>query len=152
MPCECWTGIQDESDPNASELEQQAWDCRTGNGQAARELPKHFNRVIATDASAAQIAQVVPDVRIDYRVEYTEEVNIAANKESKPPEFEIKADWELGQLAGFLESWSATQRYQNERGQHPLSTICQELAEVWGEPGQGRTIRWRIYIRVGRVR
>jgi SAM-dependent methyltransferase len=33
-----------------------AWDCATGNGQAARGLVPHFDRVIATDASAAQIA------------------------------------------------------------------------------------------------
>ena len=33
-----------------------AWDCATGNGQAARALAEFFERVIATDASAEQIA------------------------------------------------------------------------------------------------
>lgn len=33
-----------------------AWDCATGNGQAAEGLARHFSSVIATDASAAQIA------------------------------------------------------------------------------------------------
>ncbi|HEC00646.1 MAG TPA: SAM-dependent methyltransferase, partial [Sphingomonadales bacterium] len=28
-----------------------AWDCATGNGQAARGLAKYFERVIANDAS-----------------------------------------------------------------------------------------------------
>ena len=32
-----------------------AWDCATGSGQAARDLAGHFDRVIATDAAAAQI-------------------------------------------------------------------------------------------------
>jgi methylase of polypeptide subunit release factors len=32
-----------------------AWDCATGSGQAALELVKHFNRVIATDVSGEQI-------------------------------------------------------------------------------------------------
>ncbi len=32
-----------------------AWDCATGNGQAAIGLAAHFQRVIATDASAQQI-------------------------------------------------------------------------------------------------
>lgn len=45
-----------------------AWDCGTGNGQAAVELAKHFDRVIATDASAEQIAQAQPHPRIEYRV------------------------------------------------------------------------------------
>ncbi|MDZ7343288.1 MAG: SAM-dependent methyltransferase, partial [candidate division KSB1 bacterium] len=31
---------------------QTAWDCATGNGQAALGLTPHFERVIATDASA----------------------------------------------------------------------------------------------------
>lgn len=33
-----------------------AWDCATGNGQAAEGLARHFSTVRATDASAAQIA------------------------------------------------------------------------------------------------
>ena len=39
-----------------------AWDCATGSGQAAAQLARHFDRVVATDASAAQIAQAsAPD-------------------------------------------------------------------------------------------
>lgn len=34
---------------------EHAWDCATGNGQAARALAGHFQRVTATDASSAQI-------------------------------------------------------------------------------------------------
>lgn len=44
------------------------WDCATGNGQAATGLAVHFERVIATDASAAQIAHARRDVRIEFRV------------------------------------------------------------------------------------
>ena len=32
-----------------------AWDCATGNGQAARMLAPHFSRVVGTDASKAQL-------------------------------------------------------------------------------------------------
>ena len=45
-----------------------AWDCATGNGQAARLLAAHFDRVIATDASAEQIENAVPHARVQYRV------------------------------------------------------------------------------------
>jgi tRNA/tmRNA/rRNA uracil-C5-methylase (TrmA/RlmC/RlmD family) len=34
-----------------------AWDCATGNGQAATHLARYFGRVIATDESAEMIAQ-----------------------------------------------------------------------------------------------
>ena len=44
------------------------WDCGTGNGQAARDLARFFDSVIATDASADQIAEAVPVDRVTYRV------------------------------------------------------------------------------------
>jgi len=45
-----------------------AWDCATGNGQAARALAEHFEHVIATDASAQQIEAALPHERVEYRV------------------------------------------------------------------------------------
>lgn len=45
-----------------------AWDCATGNGQAARDLARHFARVMATDASAEQIAHAVKVPNVEYRV------------------------------------------------------------------------------------
>ena len=45
-----------------------AWDCATGSGQAAVALGEHFARVLATDASAAQIASARPHERVAYRV------------------------------------------------------------------------------------
>ena len=45
-----------------------AWDCATGNGQAALGLASHFQRIVATDASAEQIRHASPHARIDYRV------------------------------------------------------------------------------------
>jgi len=44
-----------------------AWDCGTGNGQAALALAERFERVVATDRSPEQIAQATPHPRIDYR-------------------------------------------------------------------------------------
>jgi SAM-dependent methyltransferase len=45
-----------------------AWDCGTGNGQAAVGLASVFERVIATDASEKQIANAQPHARVEYRV------------------------------------------------------------------------------------
>jgi SAM-dependent methyltransferase len=47
---------------------QLAWDCGTGNGQAAVALASVFNRVIATDASEKQISNAQPHERVEYRV------------------------------------------------------------------------------------
>lgn len=45
---------------------QTAWDCATGNGQAAIGLAGHFEHVIATDASAEQLAAAIPCERVNY--------------------------------------------------------------------------------------
>lgn len=45
-----------------------AWDCGTGNGQAALGLAQHFKKVIATDPSKEQIAKAFPHARVEYRV------------------------------------------------------------------------------------
>src|SRR5262245_48334367 len=45
-----------------------AWDAATGNGQAAWGLAGHFERVIATDVSAAQLQHACRHPRIEYRV------------------------------------------------------------------------------------
>lgn len=44
-----------------------AWDCATGNGQAAVQLASHFTRVLATDASADQLSRATPHARVAYR-------------------------------------------------------------------------------------
>ncbi len=44
-----------------------AWDCATGNGQAALSVAEHFDRVIATDASAEQLAHATPHPKVEYR-------------------------------------------------------------------------------------
>lgn len=45
-----------------------AWDCATGSGQAATALAERFRRVVATDASAAQVAAATPREGVEYRV------------------------------------------------------------------------------------
>lgn len=50
-----------------------AWDCATGNGQAAVELARVFDCVIATDASEKQIANAEPHERVEYRIASAEE-------------------------------------------------------------------------------
>jgi len=45
-----------------------AWDCATGNGQAAIGLSKYFKKVIATDASKNQIQYAFRRENIEYRV------------------------------------------------------------------------------------
>ena len=207
-----------------------AWDCATGNGQAAVGLARHFDRVIATDASAQQIKSAEPSDRISYRVAPAEasEINSASVDlilvaqalhwfdldafftEAKrvlkedgvlaissykileiapdidaiiwkfyrettgpfwPPErdlvetdykniqfpfgellprqFEMRTQWNLKQLLGYLRTWSATQKFIAERGFDPVDLVLEELATVWKNPEDVREIRWPLHLRVG---
>ncbi|MBS0584471.1 MAG: class I SAM-dependent methyltransferase [Proteobacteria bacterium] len=55
-----------------------AWDCGCGNGQASVALARRFERVVASDPSANQIADAAPRANIDYRVEPAEHSSLAA--------------------------------------------------------------------------
>jgi len=54
-----------------------AWDCACGTGQASVGLAEHFAQVIATDASARQIAAATSHPRIRYRVAPAEASGLA---------------------------------------------------------------------------
>jgi ubiquinone/menaquinone biosynthesis C-methylase UbiE len=45
---------------------QRAWDCATGNGQAAVALASHFGEVVATDPSQSQLVYAVKLGRVHY--------------------------------------------------------------------------------------
>jgi SAM-dependent methyltransferase len=53
-----------------------ALDCATGNGQAAIGLAERFERVVAIEASAQQLASARPHPRIEYRVARAEQTGV----------------------------------------------------------------------------
>lgn len=208
-----------------------AWDCATGNGQAAVALAEHFRRVVASDASAEQIARAAPHPKITYRVEPAERTGLqpasvdltgvaqayhwfdheAFHREVErvirpggvlavwayplariddevdalvfqlyehrlgpywPPErrfiengyadltlpwpelaappFEMTARWSLDALVGYLGTWSALRRYVAREGNDPLKAMEKPLAEAWGDPGETKTARWPLILKVCR--
>jgi len=208
-----------------------AWDCGTGNGQAAIGLAKYFDKVFATDASAEQISRAYAHPRVEYHVKPAEYVlldNSTADlvtvavaihwfnfdefyrevkrvlrpngvlaawtynlpeispeidplvqgyyrdivgdywperihyleegyktipfpfEEITPSSFAMQADWDLNQFAGFLDSWSATQRYKEQKGQHPVARIWDQLIAAWGNENQPRLVQWPLHFRIGR--
>jgi SAM-dependent methyltransferase len=207
-----------------------AWDCGSGNGQAAVALAEHFQRVIATEPSAAQLAEAVPHARVVYlqsaelaptvrdgtvdlvtaaqaahwfdRPKFYAEVKRVlrpggivalwsywlarvnpevdrvidhfyrettgpywpperAHIESRYREFEfpfaelpfpsltITREWTADDLAAFLATWSAVQRFKQARGFDPIPPVAAELRAQWGE-GR-RTVSWEMFGRIGRV-
>lgn len=56
-----------------------AWDCATGNGQAALGLAGFFHQVVATDASARQLQAAEPHPRVRYIAAPAESVPLGAH-------------------------------------------------------------------------
>jgi SAM-dependent methyltransferase len=54
-----------------------AWDAACGSGQLTTLLGEHFESVIGTDASAAQVEQAAPHPTVQYRVETAEKSTVA---------------------------------------------------------------------------
>jgi len=54
-----------------------AWDAGCGSGQLSAVLGDHFERVVATDASAEQLARAVPHPRVEYRRAAAEQSGLA---------------------------------------------------------------------------
>ena len=71
-------------------------------------------------------------------------------KELVAPPLEIVAEWNLGELMGYLKTWSSVQRYIERRGADPLDLVTADLAAAWGNEAT-RAIRWPLWMRVGRV-
>ena len=209
-----------------------AWDCATGNGQAAIGLADHFAKVIATDASARQIESAQPHPCISYSVAPGEASGIdpdsvdlilvaqalhwfdmdrffaeakrvsthrgilavstytlvSVNPEidailSKfyhettgpywPPErdlvetnfenirfpfselpareFEMRQEWNLAQLTGYLRTWSATKKFIAACGFDPVDPLLQELSSAWHNREHPLPVTWPLKLRTFRI-
>jgi len=209
-----------------------AWDCGTGNGQAAIGLAKYFEHIHASDASADQIKHAVPHDRVSYHVEeasqaalesgsvdlvtvaqavhwfdldafykevkrvlkpggviavwtyhlckITPQVDQASSRfyyevlkgywsdrigiledryqsmffpfeEIDPPSLQMETHGNRAQFMGFLDSWSAVQKYLKEKGTHPLEQIWDELLTAWPDETEVKPAQWPLYFRIGRM-
>lgn len=69
--------------------------------------------------------------------------------EIRAPKFELRANWSLEQLMGYLSSWSATQIAKKSTGIDPIPELRKLLETVF--PAQPIQLIWPISIRVGRL-
>lgn len=67
------------------------------------------------------------------------------------PEFFIEAEWSLPRLMDYVSTWSAVKRYRASAGTDPLPALAAKLGPLWGEAHIARTLRWPLFLRVGRV-
>lgn len=71
--------------------------------------------------------------------------------EIEAPPFAMTAEWDLGHLMGYFETWSAVKEYRRVEGKDPLELVGGKLADTWGEPAHVRQVAWPLVLRAGRV-
>jgi SAM-dependent methyltransferase len=72
-------------------------------------------------------------------------------EELEAPCFEIRLDWRLEELVGYVGTWSAVGSLEQARGPGPFATFRHALTNAWGPATAVRTVRWPLALRVGRV-
>ncbi|MFR0690486.1 class I SAM-dependent methyltransferase [Enterobacterales bacterium AE_CKDN230030158-1A_HGKHYDSX7] len=66
------------------------------------------------------------------------------------PAFALAANWTLGRLLGYFESWSAVASYRAATGLDPVEPLREAFARAWGDQ-QERAVSWPLTIKLGRV-
>jgi SAM-dependent methyltransferase len=118
-----------------------AWDCATGNGQAARGLAPFFDRVVATDASDRQIAAAVPMEKVEFRTAAAEasgldpeSVDLLTVAQALHwfdiPRFFTEAQRVL-KPGGLLAVWSYARNRVNDACDPIVSRMFAEVEDFW---------------------
>lgn len=71
--------------------------------------------------------------------------------ELEAPALEIRLDWDLGDLVGYVRTWSAVWALERAEGPGPFAEFRQVLADAWGAPETRRPVRWPLALRIGRL-
>jgi len=69
----------------------------------------------------------------------------------KTPDFFIDVQWNLSHLAGYLESWSATQQYIQANDINPVPALMADLSKFWKEE-EIKSVRFPLFLLLGRCR
>lgn len=66
------------------------------------------------------------------------------------PQLAIKVKWTSEQFAGYLTSWSATQRYIRMHGENPVDAFHETLRPVW-KAGVTKEVTFPVFMKLGRM-
>ncbi|HGM5392317.1 TPA: class I SAM-dependent methyltransferase [Serratia marcescens] len=72
-------------------------------------------------------------------------------EELKPPSFAIEASWNLQELLGYISTWSAVRQARQQGEFMIMEQFADDLAAIWGNPGERKKVFWPINMRIGRL-
>jgi len=120
------------------------------------DLPAYYaevRRVARPDGIVAVISYgvVTADADVDAVIQPFYRNVLFPFEELAAPAFEIRLDWRLDDLIGYVGTWSAVWALEQAEGQGPFGGFRRDLAAAWGPTTAVRTVRWPLALRVGRV-
>lgn len=209
------------------------WEAGCGSGQLTSDLARRFDRVIATDASEAQLAHAPPLANVEYRVATAEDSGLPGGtadlcvaaqaahwfdleaywgevrrvgradaavalvgysrfrvetgevaaiasrfydgllgtywgphrrlvergyrdvpfpfREAAAPMLELRVEWTLSDLIGYVSTWSAVRLLEKAEGRDRFDEFVKEVTAAWGEAEARRGVRWSLAVRAGRL-
>lgn len=66
------------------------------------------------------------------------------------PSLEIRLEWNLPELLGYISTWSAVQNARKQGQDGRLQEFSDDMHSLWGDADTKRSIVWPIHMRVGR--
>ncbi len=72
-------------------------------------------------------------------------------EEFASPALAMEVSWNVDDLIGYVDTWSAVRNLEKASGREPFDTFVSELRSAWGDPDERRRIRWPLSVRAGRV-
>jgi len=71
--------------------------------------------------------------------------------EQTAPALEIRKDWNLEELLGYISTWSAVRSVREASREGILQSFASDLTALWGDPTHLRAVRWPINMRLGKL-
>jgi SAM-dependent methyltransferase len=71
-------------------------------------------------------------------------------QEYKTPTFQLKVEWTLDQFAGYLTSWSATQKYIQTKGFNPVDNFIPTIKKFW-RADERKQVTFPVFLRLGKI-
>jgi len=69
-------------------------------------------------------------------------------KEIKTSVFEIKSQWTVNDLEGYINSWSALQKFITANNYNPVNKFIEQVKPYWKEKMK---VVFPIHLRIGRI-
>lgn len=71
-------------------------------------------------------------------------------KKIESPAFQIKASWKLQDFGGYLNTWSAVQKFISAKGYSPVPALIDRIGVHW-LPGELKSISFPLHLKMGYV-